>query len=179
MRLRRRPTDKSWTAGLRWRMRFSLTFRIAAAFLISLISLVALAIISYRHVVALNRDVGWVAHSYEVLQAKEGLARSRAEMEAGARGYLIVGSAEFRNQALTAGTETVSLQRKLVELTADNPPQQARIDRFGVLLLERRAMIDRLLQLRTEGSNLADGSLQRLVQEGFAIGRSLSTLSAE
>ena len=83
-------------------MRFSLTSRIAAAFVVSLISLVALATISYRNVTSLNRDTQWVAHTLEVLQAKEALKRSTAEMEAGARGYVIGGDPAFREQALAA-----------------------------------------------------------------------------
>ena len=54
-------------------MRFSLTTRIAAAFVVSLISLVALATISYRNVTALNRHADLVVHTYEVLETNEGL----------------------------------------------------------------------------------------------------------
>ena len=57
-------------------MRFSLTFRIAAAFIVSLISLVALATISYRNVAALNRDAECVIHTYEVLETKERVERT-------------------------------------------------------------------------------------------------------
>jgi hypothetical protein len=45
-------------------MRFSLTTRIAAAFVVSLISLVALATISYRTVTALNRFADRDVHTY-------------------------------------------------------------------------------------------------------------------
>jgi CheY-like chemotaxis protein/signal transduction histidine kinase/CHASE3 domain sensor protein len=159
-------------------MRFSLTSRIAAAFIVSLISLVTLATISYRNVVALNRDVEWVTHTFEVLQTKEALKRTRAEMEAGARGYIIAGDSMFREQALATSAELISTQRKLFELTADNPPQQARIDRFGALLLQRRALIERLIQLRADGTSPSDASVQQLVREGFEVGRSLGDLTA-
>ena len=52
-------------------MRFTLAARIAAAFFVSLISLVALATVSYRNVTALNRDAEWVTHTFEVLSTKE------------------------------------------------------------------------------------------------------------
>jgi CheY-like chemotaxis protein len=160
-------------------MRFSLTLRIAAAFVVSLISLVALATISYRNVAALNRDVGWVAHTLEVLQTKEALKRSRAEMEAGARGYVITGDSSFREQALTGGAELAGTQRKLVDLTADNPAQQTRIDRFGELLGQRRALIERLVQLRNDGAGATDPQVQDLVRQGFDVGRLLSDLTTE
>jgi CheY-like chemotaxis protein/signal transduction histidine kinase len=159
-------------------MRFSLTSRIAAAFVVSLISLVALATISYRNVTSLNRDTQWVAHTLEVLQAKEALKRSTAEMEAGARGYVIGGDPAFREQALAGGAEVASTQRQLAQLTADNPTQQTRIDRLGTLLAERRALIERLIQLRAGGASPTDPSVQQLVRAGLDVSRSLSDLAA-
>jgi hypothetical protein len=160
-------------------MRFSLTTRIAAAFVVSLVSLVALATISYRNVAAMNRDTEWVTHTFEVLQAKEALKRSRAEMEAGARGYVIAGDSFFREQALAGGAELGDIQRKLLELTADNPAQQARITRLGELLAARRALIEQLVQLRTEGVGPGEPRMQQIVREGYDVGRSLGDLAAE
>jgi CheY-like chemotaxis protein/signal transduction histidine kinase len=160
-------------------MRFSLTSRIAAAFFVSFISLVVLATVSYRNVTALNRDADWVTHTFEVLSTKEALKHLRAEMEAGARGYVITGDAEFRDQALADSAELATVQSRLSRLTADNPTQQARIDRFGELLLQRRAIIERLIQLRAGGASSSDPGVQQLVHEGFDVGRSLTDLSAE
>jgi CheY-like chemotaxis protein/signal transduction histidine kinase/CHASE3 domain sensor protein len=160
-------------------MRFSLTARIAAAFFVSLISLVTLATVSYRSVVALNRDAEWVAHTFEVLQTKEAWKRSRAEMEAGARGYVITGDSDFREQALARSAEVLDIQQKLVQLTADNTAQQIRIDRLGTLLQDRRELIERLVQLRTDGVAASDAAVQQLVREGFSVGRELRALAAE
>ena len=160
-------------------MRFSLTSRIAAAFLVSLISLVALATISYRNVTALNRDAEWVNHTFEVLQTKDALTRSRAEMEAGVRGYVISGDAVFRDQALAGSAELTGLRRKLMEMTADNPAQQARIDRLAPLLEQRRVLVDRLVDQRSRGASATDPAVQQLVREGKDIGQSLGALAAE
>jgi CheY-like chemotaxis protein len=159
-------------------MRFSLTARIAAAFCISLVSLVTLATISYRNLTALNRDAEWVSHTFEVLQAKEALKRSRAEMEAGARGYAITGESEFRQQALTSGDDMMTQQRKLLALTTDNPEQQARIANLGDELLQRRKLIDRVLQLRDANPVPSDPTMRQAVTEGFAVGRSVTDLAA-
>jgi CheY-like chemotaxis protein/signal transduction histidine kinase/CHASE3 domain sensor protein len=160
-------------------MRFSLTFRIAAAFVVSLISLVALATISYRNVSALNRDAEWVAHTLEVLQTKEALKRSRAEMEAGARGYVIAGDPAFRDQALAESAELAAIEHQFLEQTADNPGQQARIQQLSVLLAERRALIDRLVKLRSSGAGPSDPGVQQLVREGLDVGHALGQLAAE
>jgi CheY-like chemotaxis protein len=159
-------------------MRFSLTSRIAAAFIVSLISLVALATISYRNLAALNRDVEWVRHTLEVLQTQEALKHRRAEMEAGARGYVIAGDPVFREQALSDGAALMQLQRQLVSMAADNPAQQARVDQLGTMLSERRALIDRLMQLRTATVNASDPDVQQLVREGYSVGRSLADVLA-
>ena len=160
-------------------MRFSLTSRIAAAFFVSLISLVALATISYRNVTALNRDAQWVNHTFEVLQTKDNLTRSRADMEAGVRGYVITGDAAFRDQALAGSAELTGLRRKLMELTVDNPAQQARIDRLAPLLEQRRALVDRLIEQRTRGASASDPAVQQLVREGMDVGHSVGALAAE
>src|SRR4029078_4316753 len=102
-------------------MRSSLSCRISSSFFVSLISLVALATISYRNVSALNRDAEWVTHTLEVLQDKEALKRSLSEMEPGARVYVIAADPAFRDQALAGSAELVGIERQLVELTADNP----------------------------------------------------------
>jgi CHASE3 domain sensor protein len=144
-------------------MRFSLSFRIAAAFFVSLISLVALATISYRNVAALNREAEWVTHTFEVLQTKEALKRSRAEMEAGARGYAITGQAAFREQASAGGAEMEAQQRKLLALTTDNPGQHERITRLSELLAQRRALVERLLQVRAANLSPTEPAVQELV----------------
>src|SRR5215510_12052505 len=105
-------------------MRFSLTSRIAAAFVVSVISLVALATVSYRNVTALNRDAEWVVHTYEVLETKERLERGLANVEAAARGYALGLDPAFREDLKSERAAMAAEQRQLRALTGDNSAQQ-------------------------------------------------------
>jgi CheY-like chemotaxis protein/CHASE3 domain sensor protein len=158
-------------------MRFSLTSRIAAAFLVSLISLVALATISYRNVTALNRDAEAVLHTYQVLESNERIDRAMASIEAGARGYALTLDAAFRDRVTSERADMAIEQRKLRTLTADNAVQQQRVDRLDGLLRQRAALVDEMIRLRERGMAAADGGIQEVVRASASLGTQIRQLA--
>jgi signal transduction histidine kinase/DNA-binding response OmpR family regulator len=158
-------------------MRFSLTARIAAAFFVSLISLVALATICYSNLAALSRDRRLVVHTYEVLEAKERLERTLANIEAAARGYALTLEASFRDD-LTAERAAMSAeQRTLRALTADNATQQERIARLDALLQQRTTLAEAVIALRDRGTAAADTPFQQTLGAGAQVGRDIRQVS--
>ena len=158
-------------------MRFSLTTRIAAAFVVSLISLVALATISYRNVAALNRDAERVVHTYEVLETKERVERTLANIEAAARAYVLALDPGFRTDVGTERTVIAGEQRTLRRLTADNASQQERLDQLDTLLQQRLLLIDEMMGLRERGVVAADQSITSIVRAGSGLGRQIRELT--
>jgi methyl-accepting chemotaxis protein len=158
-------------------MRFTLTSRIAAAFVVSLISLVALATISYRNVAALNRDAERVVHTYEVLETKERLERTLANIEAAARAYVLALDPAFRADVDTERAVIAGEQRTLRTLTADNASQQERIDQLDTLLQQRGAAIDEMIGLRDRGVGAADQRITDVVRAGSSLGRQIRQIT--
>jgi CheY-like chemotaxis protein/CHASE3 domain sensor protein len=129
-------------------MGISIAWRIAAAFLVALASLVIIASVSYRNLYALNRDAQWVTHTFEVLAAKEQLVRAIADMQGAGRAYALTADPKFRDEVSQTTGKAISLRRKLRQLTADNPDQQQRLDQLDGLLQQRTDLTQRLILQR-------------------------------
>ena len=158
-------------------MRFSLSARIAAAFIVALISLVVLATVSYGNLTALNRDADAVVHTYEVLGTNERIERTLSNIEGAARGYALALSQSFRADVTAERTLLAAEQRKLRTLTTDNASQQVRIDRLDSLLQQRTAFVDEMISLRERGVAPADPSVQDAIRAGAALGRQIREVS--
>src|ERR1044072_1827729 len=154
-------------------MRFTLSARIAAAFFVSLTSLVVLATVSYRNVTALNRDADAVVHTYEVLGTKERIERTLSNIEGAARGYVLALDPSFRTDVTAQRSVLATEQRKLRTLTSDNASQQLRIDQLDSLLQRRTALVDQMMALRERGVAAADQSVLDIVRSGAALGQQI------
>jgi PAS domain S-box-containing protein len=102
-------------------------FLLAFAFLLALVVLlIGLAHETFRGLASANR---WSLHTYQVLDATDEVQEGVAEMESGFRGYALTRDERFLRQ-WRDGMEMLRRQEAgLRALTADNAPQQARLDR--------------------------------------------------
>lgn len=111
------------------------------------------AILAVRGYASTNR---WLAHSYEVVSELEGLSASLAQAESARRGYLSSGDSVYlkeRDSALAGLDEHLQLA---LQLTADNPNQQARLQALQTSLAQRARQVDELLELaQTQGLSAA------------------------
>ncbi len=101
--------------------------RLLAGFGLSALTLVVVAVVSYRNAGLLIENDSLVDHSHEVRLALENLLSEVTDSETGSRGYVITGDDSYlepHTSALGAISNTLADLRKL---TAEDPEQQRRI----------------------------------------------------
>ena len=107
--------------------KLSISQKIYAGFALMVAIIATIIGASYRGFSAMREASDWNVHTYEVLNQIDDILGSVINIETGMRGFVITGKSTFLaplesgQQALAKRTQT------LIELTADNPRQQARI----------------------------------------------------
>ncbi len=125
--------------------------KIAAGFAVSVIALLAIAIITYRTTTTLIENQRLVAHTHQVREGVASLLAQLVEAETGQRGWIITGRDEFLepyNQALREITTTYDDLRKL---TVDNRAQQERLAQLKVEIDRKLAEMKAVLEVRRTG----------------------------
>jgi methyl-accepting chemotaxis protein len=115
--------------------------KLALGFALGPIILAIVGWIAYSNTLSLAESTAEREHGYRVLQQAELVAKTLVDAETGQRGYLLTGSEPYLepyNAALRLIDTTVN---ELVELTVDNPRQQARL---ATLKQQIRAKLDEL-----------------------------------
>jgi signal transduction histidine kinase len=131
---------------------------IAAGALLLLTSL-----LTFRSVERLQENQRMVAHTNEVLAAIAATLNYAHDTEAAQRGYLLAEEPAFVAEARAAIVQTRREATRLMDLTADNPEQQARSRRLREQLDSRMNVLQRVMELG-RGGDLA--SARRLVADG-------------
>jgi PAS domain S-box-containing protein len=130
---------------------------------LALVVLIINAFLSYKAARNLAESDELVSHTHQVLTQLEVTLSALKDAETGERGYIITGSEEYLEPYQKALAEIDDDIRKLKDLTADNPAQQAR---FPAL---RRKIADRLDSLKQgidlTRNNDAEGA-RRLLASG-------------
>jgi methyl-accepting chemotaxis protein len=123
-------------------------------------AVIALALASAR---ALERAVGWVDHTRQVIDRGDAVLARAVDAETSQRGYLVTGDTGFLAPGHGALADVQQALGDLRRLTADNPVQQARLDTLDSELAERFRMLDSGITLRRSGNvgPLAKGDLLR------------------
>jgi signal transduction histidine kinase len=122
----------------------------------------ALAIVSARRVAAAEESV---IHTREVRETLYHAQRVFNAMESQQRGFLLTGETRHLEEYRANRVELEQYVRRIVELTADSPAQQRRIDTVRPLLAARLALLEEGVQLR--------------VSEGLGVARSRPTVDEE
>lgn len=118
-------------------------------------------------------DTRWVSHSDQVIAQGHEVQRLLSDLEAGARGYLLTGEADFIKPYQQATPMIDSELARLVQLVQDNPAQSQRLVQLQPQVNDWRAYATQAIELRTNG-----GDYLALVRSG--VGKSLmETLRAD
>jgi PAS domain S-box-containing protein len=135
-------------AGFRASLRGTIAFPFIAALILAGAALWA----AYN----LNASLQWVDHTSQVIGQCQRLLQLTVEMETGERGYLVTGNDVFLRPYLEASKVVDSEYRKLYLLAADNPPQQARLEKLHDNLHHWQGYAERMIALRRAGGAYAD-----------------------
>jgi signal transduction histidine kinase/CHASE3 domain sensor protein len=100
--------------------------------------------LALRSVQVLGDSEYWVSHTWQVLNGLETILSSAKDAETGNRGFLLTGDDKYLEPYTRAVQELPAEIDAVQRLTADNPPQQARIPQM-------RAVIEARLQLLQQG----------------------------
>jgi methyl-accepting chemotaxis protein len=101
--------------------------KLAVGFALGPIILAIVGWIAYTNTLSLNESTALREHGYRVLQQAEVVAKNLVDAETGQRGYILTGQETYLEPYNTALRQIDTTTARLVELTVDNPRQQARL----------------------------------------------------
>jgi CHASE3 domain sensor protein len=102
----------------------------------------------------------WVAHTHDVLTQLEATATGVAKAEAELRGFLMTDQESYLVPYSAGLTKTRHRLEAVRKLTADNPCQQARVDKLERLILHRLDLLEALLKI---GHDQGFGAARRIL----------------
>ena len=150
------------------RGRLSTQSKIQAGFAVALACLGAVGVMSYLSLARLKENAGSVEHTYDVLSHLDQFLATATDAETAERGYVITGDASYLEPYRQSVQSATILERRLQELTADNPSQQRRLQSLSPLIAERLAVLRSVLALRdTQGFEAAQREILTGKGKGF------------
>ncbi len=104
--------------------------------------------VDYRKTRELHESSQWVIHSHEVHDALVSLLSTLKDAETGQRGYVITGEAEYLAPYHDALARHRTAIERVAELTADDPEQQADLQRLRGLISAKLDEIEEVVSIR-------------------------------
>jgi signal transduction histidine kinase/DNA-binding response OmpR family regulator/CHASE3 domain sensor protein len=166
----------------------TLNTKILVGFVACTVVLGIVASISFTNSEKFIETNRWVNHTHEVLEELDLVLVGSVNTETGARGFLITGEQSYLEPYNSGKLETGVHLRKVRELTADNPTQQANIGKIEAVVDARMEVLAGIIGKRqknemtlaetrdaivsSRGKELQD-EIRRLVEEAQSIERNL------
>jgi two-component system, sensor histidine kinase and response regulator len=153
-------------------------WHLAGTAIVALAALCAVVLLNYKAVLEANE---WVDHTQRVINQADALLIDMLEAESGQRGYLLTRQDKFLDSYTAASASIGDNLARLKALTADNPEQQANLQRMQPLVEERGQFIRRTLDLSAAHAHdaaiamVAEGRSKALMDD---IRRSLQNFGA-
>jgi CHASE3 domain sensor protein len=136
----------NWTVGR----------RLIVGFAVAGLTLIIIAVISYRNTYHLIDNDAWVAHTHQVRSELADLLSQLKDAETGQRGYLITNDESYLAPYQAALASIKSTLDDLRKLTSDNPDQQRRLAAISPLIEGKLAELKQTIELRrTQGFDAA------------------------
>jgi two-component system, sensor histidine kinase and response regulator len=112
--------------------------------------LIALSVVSYRSAVASTAGAAWLRHTHQVIERLAGLLSDTQDIEAGNRGFALVGDERFLEPYEDGRGRVPADLAAIATLTVDNPGQRGRIARLTDLIGQETQFGDQVVRLRRE-----------------------------
>jgi len=125
--------------------------KVAAAFGAALAVLAAAGVLSYKRIVAENRDQEWVTHTQGVLQSLNTLQEALLEVETDQRDFLIGGEQSFFTSFEKAVDRVKRQEEILLDLTADDPSQSDLSSKLAPAIALHLGELEKAVEIRTGG----------------------------
>jgi methyl-accepting chemotaxis protein len=122
--------------------------RLAAGFGFAALTLLVIAIISYRNANLLIDTERWVAHTHQVRIELADLLSLLKDAETGQRGYLITAEESYLEPYKAALAAIKTTLADVKKLTSDNPNQQRRLAAITPLIDSKLAELRQSIDLR-------------------------------
>jgi methyl-accepting chemotaxis protein len=130
--------------------------RLALGFGLAGLTLLLVALVSYRSTSQLIDNNDWVSHTHEVRRNLASLLLQLTNAETGGRGYILTGDDSYLEPYNAARAVVSTTYEHLRTLTADNEDQQKRLDLLAPLLDARMKQLADVVDLRrTQGFDAA------------------------
>jgi len=135
-------------AAERYGLTWSLDLLVTAGFVSAIGVMVMAAAVSYNFTNQLLQTARQVSHRQEVLKEIEIAAGGMANLEAGHRGYVILGDEQLLANRREETEDIIAALGHLRKLTADNPRQQRCLDLLDNLVPQRLTFADATIDAR-------------------------------
>jgi PAS domain S-box-containing protein len=116
--------------------------RLRLAFVLGALVILALVAVALRNAQHYAQSRAWVEHTQEVERELADMRYDLTRTQAQVRGYLLFGRQEYLDRANEARRSLYGHFDRIAKLTADNPPQQARLARVRAGVGETLAIED-------------------------------------
>ncbi len=131
-------------------MKFTLQTKILGGFIVCCMTLIIVAITSFRNSKKFIDANEWVNHTHEVLYELGQILISSLEAETGARGFVITGKEEYLAPFISSRNSLTTQINEVKMLTIDNAMQQNNIDRLSRLSSEHLAFLEKCITARKQ-----------------------------
>lgn len=137
---------KNWTVGR----------RLIAGFALSALTLVLVAVVSYRNAYLLIENDAWVEHTHEVRTQLADFLSQLKDAETGARGYVITGDESYLEPYKSSLNSIKTTLANIRKFTADNADLQRRLAAMSALTDAKMADLKQHIDVRrSEGFEAA------------------------
>jgi len=109
--------------------------------------MIGISAVVYRTSTKLVENARWVAHTHDVLTQLEAAATGVTQAETELRGFLMTDQESYLVPYSAGLTETRLRLEAVRKITADSPPQQARVHKLEPLILHRLDLLEALLKI--------------------------------
>ncbi|KQQ45025.1 chemotaxis protein [Methylobacterium sp. Leaf125] len=105
----------------------NITTKLAVAFVSLSAVTIGASLLGYTRLASIESNIGRTEHTYQVLQALDGITSAMVNQETGIRGYLVSGDPQFLAPYKAGQVGFTENFARVKDLTSDNPAQQSRL----------------------------------------------------